>query len=287
MDTTLTAIYCLADDMLQGMRHQESPQRSMNDAEIMTTALAAMRFFGGSFEKARTFLAEQGYVLQMLSKSQFNRRLHAISHLFERLFSLLAGFFKRREHARAEPCQGAFRDTYLIDSFPVPVCDNIRISQCRIYPEEDTDGIFRGFIASKKRFFYGLKVHMLTTKAGEPVEAILAPGSFNDTRVMKHFAFNLEEGSTVYGDKAYNDYDFEDELKEDAEVTLQPLRKKNSKRKLPAYVEYVQHAFRKRIETAGSELKKQLPQSIHAVTKAGFELKVGLFVLAYSFSCLL
>jgi len=29
---------------------------------------------------------------------------------------------------------------------------------------------FRGYVASKRRYFYGLRVHLVTTAAGEPVE---------------------------------------------------------------------------------------------------------------------
>ena len=279
MDTTLTVIYCLADDMLQALGHRESPQRSMNDAEVMTTALAAARFFGGNFATARDFMSDHNYVLQMLSKSQFNRRLHEISHLFKRLFELLASLGMHRDQEDDS--------VFVMDSFPAAVCENIRISQCRIYPEEASEGAFRGYIASKKQYFYGVKVHLMTTKEGHPVEVFLTPGSRNDTRAMRSFSFNLPEGSVLYGDKAYNDYQVEDRLEETAGIDLLPLRKKNSTRKLPVYVEYVQRYFRKRIETAGSLIKKRLPESIHAVTAAGFELKVYLFVLVYSIDCLL
>jgi hypothetical protein len=63
------------------------------------------------------------------------------------------------------------------------------------------------------------------------------------------------------------------------------MRKKNSKRALPPDVSFVQHYHRKRIETAGSLIEQLLPKSIHAVTPQGFELKVALFVIAYSVSC--
>ena len=277
MDTTLTVIYCLADDMLQTLGHQESPQRSMNDAEIMTTALAAARYFGGRFSHARTFMSEHGYVMNMLSKSQFNRRLHAVSHLFERFFDLLAQLWRRQEDD----------GTYVVDSFPVRVCENIRIKQSRIYPQKATGGAFRGYIASKRQYFYGLKVHVLTRQTGEPVEVFFSPGSMNDTKALRHYDFNLPEGATVYGDKAYNEYFTEDLLDEAVGIDLLPLRKKNSKRPLPAYVEYLQHNIRKRIETTGSLIKQQFPESIHAVTAAGFELKVFLFVLVFSIECLL
>jgi hypothetical protein len=56
---------------------------------------------------------------------------------------------------------------------------------------------------------------------------------------------------------------------------------------VPAYVEYLQQVYRKRIETGFSLLKRLLPESIHAVTARGFELKVFLFVLACSIDALL
>jgi hypothetical protein len=55
---------------------------------------------------------------------------------------------------------------------------------------------------------------------------------------------------------------------------------------LPPYSAYVHHDYRKRIETVGSLLERLLPKTIHAVTAEGFELKVFLFVLAYSINCL-
>jgi hypothetical protein len=71
-------------------------------------------------------------------------------------------------------------------------------------------------------------------------------------------------------------------LLEAAEVHLFPIRKKHSKRMLPPYSAHVQHYYRKLIETVGSLLERMLPKTIHAVTTAGFELKVFLFVLSYS-----
>ena len=65
------------------------------------------------------------------------------------------------------------------------------------------------------------------------------------------------------------------------------MRKKNSKRALPPYVCFVQSYYRKRVETAGSLIEQLLPKSVYAVTSQGFELKVTLFVIAYSLNCYL
>ena len=89
----------------------------------------------------------------------------------------------------------------------------------------------------------------------------------------------------VYADKAYNDYEIEDLLAEVEDVHLLPIRKKNSRRPLSVSARYLQSYYRKRVETAGSQLMGLFPKSLHAVRAAGFELKVALFVLAYSFDC--
>jgi hypothetical protein len=104
--------------------------------------------------------------------------------------------------------------------------------------------------------------------------------------MLKTFRCDVPEGSQVYADKAYNDYAMEDVLLEASHIQLYPIRKKNSKRPLPPSIAYVQHDYRKRIETVGSMIERMLPKTIHAVTAEGFELKVFLFVLAYSLNCL-
>lgn len=272
MDTAITAIYCLCDDFLKAQGHIEDVQSTMSDAEVITTALVAARFFGGNSELARQDLHKPDLIPEMLSKSQFNRRLHRLTDRGVHLFEVLGQAWKAQRPD----------DDFLIDSFPVACCDNIRISRSRIYPLEATEGAFRGYIASKRRFFYGVKVHLLTTSEGRPVEMQLTPASHSDVRALDYFSFDLPEGATLYGDKAYNDYFTEDELYAGSGVELLPIRRRNSKRAVEQYVAFVQHYARKVVETAGSLIERLLPKSIHAVTARGFELKVVLFVLAYS-----
>lgn len=112
----------------------------------------------------------------------------------------------------------------------------------------------------------------------------MTPGSYSDVRVLKTFQLDLPERSHIDADKAYNDYELEDVLIEAAHIQLCPIRKKNAKRAVPPYRAYVQHYYRKVIETVGSLIERILPKTIHAVTAAGFELKIFLFVLAYRFN---
>ena len=273
MDDRIIATFCLCDDVLKARHHQEDRQCQMNDAEIMTTALIASLFFRGNHESARTMLRQYGYIPHMLSKSRFSRRLHRMKELFIVLFDLLA-------HIGKTPNSDA---VYVIDSIPIAVCDNIRIRRAKIYSNEK----FRGYQASKKRYVYGLKIHLMGTQDGHPVECFLTPGGFGDVDALKYYAYALPEGSMSYADKAYNDYEIEDLLKEVEHIHLIPMRKKNSKRALSPSVTFVQSYHRKRVETAGSLIEQLLPKSIHAVTSQGFELKVVLFVIASSLNCYL
>jgi len=269
MDTQIVAIYCICDDILKGMKHYEDKQRQMSDAEVMTTSIVAGLFFSGNMEKSRIFLQEHGYIPKMLEKSRFNRRQHKIAELFLVVFDLLGDFWKQWNE----------KSVYVIDSFPVSACDNYRIQRCHLYEGED----WRGYQASKRRYFYGLKIHLMVTEQGRPVEFFLTPGSWSDTRALKMYNFDLPEGSWVTGDKAYTDYAFED-LLDEAHLDLQPLRKKNSKRPVPPWINYLMSCYRKIIETTGSLMEQLLPKHIHAVTPQGFELKVAIFVLATSFN---
>ena len=271
MDSQIVAIFCLCDDILKGLNHHEDRQCQMSDAEVMTTSIVAATFFGGNMERARVFLKEQGYIPTMLEKSRFNRRQHRIAELFLTVFNLLATLWKDLNE----------QSVYVVDSFPVAACDNYRIRRSRRYRGE----VWRGYQASKKRYFYGLKLHLMVSGHGEPVEFFLTPGSWSDTRALKMYQFDLPEDALITGDKAYNDYDLEDMML-DANLNLLPLRRSNSHRSLPSLMTYLLSYCRKVVETTGSLIERLLPKHIHAVTARGFELKVALFVLATSFNSL-
>src|SRR5204862_7803322 len=127
MDDKIIVTFCLCDDLLKAIHHQEDRQCHMNDAEIMTTALVASLFFRGNHESARAMLKQHGYIPQILSKSRLSRRLYSIKDIFIVLFNLLVQIWKTLN-----------TDTiYVIDSLPVAVCDNIRIRHAKIYSHEE------------------------------------------------------------------------------------------------------------------------------------------------------
>jgi hypothetical protein len=258
MELEIIAIYCWIELILNQLAIKDDQR-----AEVITTAIIAAKFFSGNFEKARIFLKEHGYIPKMLSKSRLNRRLHSLgAEVISDIQKIIGGIFKE-----ANPTQ-----EYAVDSFPVPVCENIRIFHSKIY----TDEKYRGYQASKKRYFYGVKVHMLVTVDGKPIEFILSQGSCSDIKAFKKMDLDLPEGSTIYGDKAYTDYQEEDFLK-GVGINLKAQRKSNAKRQHSRCMDYIVNQQRKMVETAFSGIARLFPKHIHAVTAKGFELKVALF----------
>ncbi len=104
--------------------------------------------------------------------------------------------------------------------------------------------------------------------------------------VLKDLSLDLPEGSTIHADKGYTDYDHEDFLKEELGLHLKAQRKKNSKREMPAWEEYLAKPTRQYIETIFSKLSALFSRKIHAVTPRGFELKIVCSLLAFSIQCL-
>lgn len=272
MDTKIILIYCICSDFLKSLGHTNHDAVQMSDDEVLTFAIVSAMFFYGSHEKAREFLKEYGYIPNMLSKSQLNRRLHAFDEIFWR--QLLYQLSQSLLHYEKT-------NEYAVDSFPVSACDTPRITRAKIFQGKE----YHGYSSSKKRYFFGIKVHMIVSaNKGVPIEIIFTPGSENDMRAFKRFSLDLPEGSTIFADRAYNNYDFEDFLSDHAEIRLIAQRRKNSKRPLRGELSYLQSRMRKKIETVFSQITGIFPRNINAVTAKGFEIKVFNFILAYTFN---
>jgi len=261
------AIYCFIDDFLKASGHQEDIRIAVTDAEVITIALTAMLHFGGNFEKSRLVLHELGLMKRLLSRSRFSRRVNRLTDLIHLLFHKLGSVLKDLH----------WESRYLLDSFPVPLCDNIRIKRCRLVRDEQ----YRGMMPSKRRFFYGVRVQILTTSDGIPLEFCILPGACSDLQGLAELALDLKDSAQVFVDAGYNFYEWEDYLHDIEAIKLQVPRKTNSKRAREPWLEIHKSLIRKYIETTIGEIAKLFPKKIHATNLNGFLLKIALFLFAY------
>ena len=265
-DSTL-AIYCFIDDFLKVSGHTEDVRVEVTDAEIITIAICAMRYFGGNFEKSRLVLHELGFIKRLLSRSRFSRRITRLMDLIHLLFHRLGSVLKDLH----------WESRYLLDSFPIPICDNIRIPRCRIVQDEQ----YRGKMASKRRYFYGVRVQIMATADGIPLEFCILPGACADLQGLAEMPLDLPENAELLADSAYNFYEWEDYLRDAQAIKLQVPRKANSTRGREPWLEIYKSLMRKYIETTIGEISKLFPKKIHATNLNGFLLKIALFLFSY------
>src|SRR5690349_6219185 len=264
----IISIYCIIDDILKGIGHYEDARRKVSDSEVITTALVSALYFGGHIDNGRGFMKMTGLVPDMLDKSRFNRRLHQVSDLVFSMFYQLGDYLKTIAGA----------SEYVIDSFPVAVCDNIRIGRCRLLKGEQ----WRGKHVSMRRFFYGVRVQVLVNEAGIPVEFGFVPGRESDVHAWKKLPLSVAPESKIYADSAYTDYQIEDDIKDAEQIELMIQRKSNLTRVDEPWIRFIKEHMRKGIETTFSEIKALFLRTIHAVTFKGFLLKMVLFIFAFT-----
>jgi len=267
MEDFTIAIYCFVDDYLKIGHPKAGARRKLTDAQVITTALVAARYFSGNFAKARLYLREV-HQFDFPDKSNFNRHLHRLASTITSLFVALGESLKALNVS----------SKYMIDSFPIAVCKNIRIKRCKLLRHK----AYRGKNMSKREYFYGFKVQVITTLEGLPVQYFICAGSFHDITAFKSMNIDLPPGSQLYADSGYTDYELEDYYKELEQIHLLAVRKSNSKRRDHPAMDFIKKYMRKRIETTFSEITAYFPKKIHAVTIQGFLLKVVLFIFAFS-----
>lgn len=260
----IISIFCLIDDILQGINHVEDVRRQVSDSEIILTAIVSSTSFYGNHSSAIKFMKQYGFIPNMLDKSRFNRRLHKIGKLLYELFEIVSSYYK-------DLCCELH---YIIDSFPVAVCNNMRIANCKILKDKK----WRGYTASMRNYFYGVKVQLLTTKDGIPIAFHFTPGKTGDAKALGKMIDKLPAEASLYGDSAYTDYGLEDIALDRKSILLKIQRKSNAKRVDTLEQKYEKLKMRKRVETAISDIKKMFPRTIHAITLEGFLIKLTLFV---------
>ena len=171
------AIDCFIDALLKASRQCEDSRTEVSDAEVITIVIRAMLHFGGNFQRSRLILHELGLVGRLLSRSRFSRRMNRLTDLIYRLFDPIGAVFKELH----------WEWRYLLDWFPVAVCDNIRRKGCRLVKDEQ----YGGRISSKRRYFYALRVQLLATSDGEALEFCVLPGACSDLPPMAELALDL------------------------------------------------------------------------------------------------
>ncbi len=265
-DTLIITSYVIIDDTMRSLNHHSHQLAKVTDAEVLTVAVVAARYFHNNHESALWTLIRLGYLSERLSTSRFNRRLRAIADWLRLTVETLGELF----------AQGA---VFIVDSMPLPVC---RLERGRAN-RKVRGRAYCGYCAAKREKFFGFRLHLVCTPEGLPVSFAIVAGGYHDLTPLHELTFGLPSGACVFGDKGYNSAPDERTIFDETGVRVIPIRRKNMARHEWAD-EFDLKRYRKSIETVNSQLEKMGTQHLHARTNAGFEVKVHASLLALACS---
>ena len=266
LDTEIV-IYCICDEVWKVFAKKDDPQCKMTSPEIMAFSVIAAHSYNGNYQRARLVSLALKFFSKILSLSQLVRRIHQIPYeVWMMVFTALQIFLRDKD-----------KNIFIIDSFPVPAYQNHKSFRARIFATKE----YHGYTASKKQYFFGIKVHMIVDVDGVPIEFLFTPGSVADIAAVPMFSMHLPANSLLLGDRAYTNYALEDFLAEAQNILMIPKRKLTHQRQHSSENNELLKLHRNRIETVFSSIVSRMSRRIHVRTEKGFCLKILFHILAY------
>jgi len=219
--SNLVKIYLLVCDEYEKnlkfavQRFSNNNKPEFTDQEVMTIMLfctSVERRF--KVKEVYCFAANylRGWFPLLPSYVAFTMRVNRLGEAFRLLLSSLL---------ENEAPENRSESTYLVDSMPIIICSGKRRSKVA---NEIAD---KSYCASKSIYYYGVKVHLLTSKVDEtlpfPERIIITPASEADLNVFRD-NWSQIAGKNVFADKAYQDTEMESKMLEIKSEILSPVK---------------------------------------------------------------
>lgn len=269
LDTLLTALYVFCDDHLTPARRRRPGRRKkLSDAELLCLVVAQVLLgFPSHHHWLRFAYTRLGHLFPYLPHQPgYHKRVVAATPLILTAIQMLAT--QVPSHA----------DTLrLIDATPLP-CGASRETAKR---SELAGWAGYGYCASHSRFYWGLKLYLVTTLEGMPVVWCLADPKLGEREVAAdllghgHDLRAFPTGVVVIGDKGFAGRGFERDMTELGITFVRPDRRDEPRRHGNLAL------IRQRIESIFNTAKRQLSLEQHgARTPASVLARVGQRLLA-------
>lgn len=196
LDTLLTALYVLADDLLP-RRPCARRRPKITDAELICLAVAQILLDIPSERRFLRFaMCRLGAPVPYLPKQPgYNKRMRSLAPQIVRLLNVIA--FR----------SPSFGDNVrLLDSTPVPVGpsrETVKRSQFGGYAAY-------GYCASHSRYFWGFRLYLLCAPDGMPIAFELAAANVGERVVAAEMLARVRlDGYTIMADKGFAGAEFE------------------------------------------------------------------------------
>ena len=209
-------LFVFVDDFCQGFDpwyHQQLIQEGtrkrrrqghLNLSEVLTIVLAYHQSGKACFQYFYFDLLRQGRGL-FPSLTSYSRFVTLIKRAFPALLCLLKSLF------------GEVTEYLFIDSTPMTVCKNLRISRHQVFKECAARG------HTSTGWFYGMKLHMLVNTQGEIVRLTITPGNCDDRTPVRDMMGGIK--TKLIGDKGYLSQELFDDLFSTGTTLITKVRK--------------------------------------------------------------
>lgn len=235
----------------------------MSDCQIIALALTAESIGIDSenyfFGKLKSDHASD--FPNLIDRCNFNRRRKRLTPRLAELNKGLAAQLNEGE------------DTYIVDSIPVPVCQIAREKRSRICRENFETAPDKGYSAVSKAYYYGYKLHLVTSVRGVFASMDMSKASVHDVHYLSDVRYSQLSNCTLLGDKGYLSKEHQLDLFSTCNIRLETPKRSNQKDKEP--FAYVFKKSRKRIETLFSQLCDQfMLKRNYAKTNMGVSIRL-------------
>jgi len=270
LDTLLTALYVLIDDhVLEPGRRRPGHPRRLSDAELVCLAVAQV-LLGARSEHhwLRLCYGRLGHLFPYLPKQPgYHKRVKAAAPLICRATLHLATL-----------CPSWADELRLFDATPVP-CGTSR----QTVRHSELAGLANyGYCAAHSRWYWGLKLYLLTTAEGMPVAWCLADPKIGEREIaadllaLARDTGALRDGMIVLADKGLAGREMERFAADQVKVLLARPDRKDEQRRYGNL-----GGMRQWIESVNDTLKGQLDLERHGGrTPAGVYVRVAQRLLA-------
>ena len=246
-------------EMPQNQVIRAGRKKKMSDIEVVALSLTA-EFMSIDSETSLFNQLENGQIINLIERSQYNKRRRKLFYYSEELRKILYNKFNE------------FENFFVIDSMPLEVCKMARHNRVKICKEQFETAPDKGFCASQDTWFFGYKLHGICSLSGVFQSIDLTKASVHDIHLLKDFKTQISD-CVLLGDKGYLSETIQLDLFQTAKITLETPMRTNQKdyKKQP----FIFRKTRKRIETLFSQLCDQfMIRRNYAKSFDGFKTRI-------------
>jgi len=197
----------------------------------------------------------------LIERSRFNRRRKRLYPYIKKLNQNIADTLNENE------------DAYIVDSIPVPVCQIAREKRSKICKEVFENAPDKGFSAVSKSYYYGYKLHLITSVRGVFQSMDITKASVHDVHYLSDVKYSGLNNCVLLGDKGYLSKTHQLDLFTSCNINLATPNRNNQHVK--ELYPFIFKKFRKRIETIFSQLCDQfMLKRNYAKSFAGLAIRI-------------